>query len=354
MSGLRDEIHSAVLSVIDSGWWLNGNETRLLQEEFASYCGTTRAIAVANGTDALELALRSAETESREVINTANAGGYATTACRIVGAIPVYVDVTERAVIDIDRCIEALRPVTAAIVATHLYGNTVDIPQLLQRLAAAGREDVVVIEDCSQAHGANINGRRVGSMGHIGVFSFYPTKNLGALGDAGALTTNSETLAETLLRLRQYGWETRYNSTQNYGRNSRMDEIQAAGLRIKLPHLDTWNQERRSIVGRFQQSIDASTTTMVTDTDEGVAHLAVVATEDRPALVEILDATGIGHDVHFPTLDPDQPSQQGLPTRVEDLTMSRSLQERILTIPCFPGMTEDEISRVESALATGQ
>lgn len=347
--GLEDEIHSAIAQVIDSGWWLNGARRQALEEEFAAFCGTAHCVAVANGTDGLELALRATGSTGREVITAANAGGYTTTACRIVGAIPVYVDVTEKAVLDIDRCVEAVTSETAAIVVTHLFGNTVDVLRLNQRLAEVGRRDVLVIEDCSQAHGALVGGRRVGSIGDIGVFSFYPTKNLGALGDAGAVTCQSSDLDTSVRELQQYGWTRRYRSERAYARNSRMDEIQAAALLVKLPHLDRWNSERATIVERYAAALP-TTARMVTDVTEGVGHLAVVSIEDRPAAFDALDTAGVGHDIHFPILDCDQPSQQGLNMRVEDLTMSQSLLQSIFSVPCFPGMTEQEVARVETAL----
>lgn len=349
--GLEAEMHATIAGVIDSGWWLNGSQRTALEGEFAAYCGTEHCVAVANGTDGLELALRVAGTSGREVITAANAGGYTTTACRIVGAIPVYVDVTERAVLDIDKCLDALSPETVAIVATHLFGNTVDVAQLKQQLSEVGRRDIVVIEDCSQAHGAVVGDRRVGSIGDIGVFSFYPTKNLGALGDAGAVTCRSPEVAQGIRELQQYGWTSRYRSERPYARNSRMDEMQAAALRVKLPHLDRWNEERSLTVARYMSALPASVR-MVTDFENGVGHLAVVATPDRASAESLLDSAKIGHDVHFPILDPDQPSQQGMSMRVEDLTTSRALVDAILTVPCFPGMTEGEISRIEQALST--
>lgn len=348
--GIENEIHAAISGVVDSGWWLNGPERRAFEAEFADYCGSPHCVGVANGTDGLELALRFAGTMGGEVITAANAGGYTTTAARLVGATPVYVDVTERAVLDIEKCIAALRPETMAIVATHLFGNTVDIGELQHRLTDVDREDVVVIEDCSQAHGATVGSRRVGSMGDIGVFSFYPTKNLGALGDAGAVTCQTSQTEAGLRELQQYGWTERYRSERPLSRNSRMDEIQAAALRVKLPHLDRWNTERSAIVARYTTACPDSIS-MVTDFEQGVGHLAVISTDDRERAEGHLDAAGVAHDVHFPILDPDQVSQSGLAMRVEDLTMSRRLVESILTIPCFPGMTEEEITHVANALS---
>jgi dTDP-4-amino-4,6-dideoxygalactose transaminase len=289
------------------------------------------------------------------VITVANAGGYTTSACRIVAGIPVYVDVRDDSLtLDVEATIQAVTTETVVVVATHLFGNVVDVVALRSRLESINRGDVVIIEDASQAHGASLRGASVGSLGDIGVFSFYPTKNLGALGDAGAIVTSDPELFGRLTALHQYGWVGRYQSELPFGRNSRMDEIQAAVLTVKLPHLGSWNAERRSIVETYIASVSGSSE-IVFATDAvagGVAHLAVARSPQREGLRSHLADLGIGTDVHYPTLDFNQPSQRGLPARRLDLRVSEVAVDEIVSLPCFPGMTDPEVQRVVAALGS--
>ncbi len=348
------KVSERIEAVVRSGRWLMGSETASFEAAFAAYCGVPYCLGIGNGTDGLELALTAAETRGGEVIGVANAGGYTTTACRLVGATPVYVDVDDDTlVLDPNGIEPMLSPNTRAVVVTHLFGNVVDTREVRSALARAGRSDVVVIEDCSQAHGATIADRIVGGDGDISVFSFYPTKNLGALGDAGAVTSRDSTTHDRLVALHQYGWTARYQSSVPYGRNSRMDEIQAAVLNVKLPHLDSWNDERRSIVERYATALSESSLELVTSIgDGGAAHLAIVRSQSRDQLRVHLDAAGIDSDVHYPALDFEQLSQQGLPDRRSSLVTSEAARDEILTVPCFPGMESDEIERVANALAS--
>jgi dTDP-4-amino-4,6-dideoxygalactose transaminase len=344
-----------VAKVIDSGWWLGGDETRLFEEEWAEFCEVPFCLGVANGTDGLELALRVIGAAEHEIVTVANAGGYTTTACRLVGAHPSYVDVDPGTLtMDVDAAVAAVQPQTKAIVATHLFGNVVDVDALRSQLAAIDRSDVVIIEDGSQAHGAALRGRRVGSLGDLAVFSFYPTKNLGALGDAGAVVCHDGAFHERLVALHQYGWTERYRSQFAFGRNSRMDELQAAVLRVKLPLLDEWNAERRRIGELYATAVMGSEVRLVSDTSVGVVHLAVVRSSQRDQLREHLADAAIATGVHFPILDPDQPSQSDLPSSDDGLTRSRAALEEILTLPCFPGMLDEEKDRVAEALSSFQ
>lgn len=351
---LSHALRGAIQRVVDSGRWLKGMETAAFEEEFAEYCGAGLCLGVGNGTDGLELALRAASAAGREVVTVANAGGYTTTACRLVGATPVYVDVDDaRLTMNIEAAVNAVGPNTRVVVATHLYGNVVDVELLTRRLAQKGRSDVLIVEDCSQAHGASVGGRRVGSLGDMAVFSFYPTKNLGAFGDAGAVVCRDAGLHDELAALHQYGWTSRYRSTVPYGRNSRMDEVQAAVLRVKLPHLDEWNDERRRIVGVYGSAISGTDLRLATDhTDGGVAHLAVFRCEARDDLRNHLASLAIGSDVHYPVLDCDQESQRGLHVRRETLSCSESARDEIVTLPCFPGMMDAELAQVVDGLAS--
>lgn len=349
---LSARIEPAVLSAIHSGRWLFGHATKAFGRAFASYVGVPHMLPVANGTDALELALRAAGVRTGDhVITAPNAGGYTTTACCLIGAVPVYVDVREADLtLDPATLKNALSPEVRAVVVTHLYGNLADVPAVRAQLHAVGRDDVAIIEDCAQAHGARRAGSRAGSFGDLATFSFYPSKNLGALGDAGAVATSRNDLAEMLRLLHQYGWESRYHSVIPYGRNSRMDEVQAAVLEIKLGHLDEMNEARRAILKAYRDALPAGYRFYALEGEETVAHLAVLDCPDRDASRSHLTAFGIQTDIHYPILDCDQPSVQGLPMQVGNLTRARHAAGRILTLPCFPHMTTAELDSVCGAL----
>lgn len=349
------EIEHAVVAALRSGWWLNGENGRKFSESFAAFVGVSDCIPVANGTDALELALRAvginAQTGRNEVIAVANAGGYTATACRLIGAVPVYVDIDVHSqLMSLDGLENALSERTAAVVTTHLYGGTVDVPAVRALLDTAGYEDVKIIEDCAQAHGATLRGSKVGAMGDIAAFSFYPSKNLGAMGDAGCVVTNDASLAKTVRMLQQYGWSSKYKIELAGGRNSRMDEVQAAILSILLENLNELNAERHQILDEYRQA--ASDTVRFLSNGEGaVVHLAVALVEDRAAFRAHLNDRKISSDIHYPILDTEQPAWRDMPRRVVgDLNNSRRSVEKIISFPCFPGMRSDEISRVAEAI----
>ena len=351
---LSEQIETAVLSVIRSGRWLQGSAIERFSHVYSKYLDVSYVVPVANGTDALEIALRSVGVGAGDrVITVANAGCYTTTACRLIGAEPVYIDVREiDLTLDPDRLADALSSQVRAVVVTHLYGNLADVQGVRDKLHAAGRSDVIIIEDCAQAHGARNNGKVAGSFGDLATFSFYPSKNLGALGDAGAVVTNREDLARMLSLLHQYGWDSRYHSVVSFGRNSRMDEIQAAVLEVKLGYLDEMNKARRSILQAYRKALPFGYRFCALEGEQSVVHLAVLDCPDRDAAQLHLTASGIQTDIHYPILDCDQASMQGLPMQVGDLSRSRSATKRILTIPCFPSMTSSEIDMVCSKLRT--
>ena len=344
----RDAIDFAVKRVIESGWWLNGQEVPQFAREFATWCGAAHCVPVSNGTDALEFCMRALNVVAGdEIITVANAGGYTTSVCRLIGAIPTWVDVSAGTLgLDLDRVAEAVTNRTRAVVVTHLYGIPVDVPRLRSVLNTHGAASVKIIEDCAQAHGARIGGVRAGAMGDAAAFSFYPSKNLGALGDAGAVVTNDGELAERVMRLQQYGWRERYNSIVPMGRNSRMDEIQAAVLRVKLPHVEGWNASRRNIIARYTRELRAPLRVVGADNHDSVGHLAVVRVPGRDRFRERMAQQGIGTDIHYPVLDMDQPSQQGLPGRAAPLTESKRAIAEIVTLPCFPELTHQEVDKI--------
>ncbi|UHD45333.1 DegT/DnrJ/EryC1/StrS family aminotransferase [Aureimonas altamirensis] len=350
----------AASETLASGWWLNGKKTEAFCVEFAAYVGVEHCIGVANGSDALEIAYRaiiaSRRPTGREVITVPNAGGYSAIACYLTGLVPVYADIEEASqLVAIDSILSCLSPDTAFVVVTHLFGGSVDVPELRRRLNDMGRGDIAILEDCAQAHGALVGGRRVGSLGDIATFSFYPTKNLGACGDAGAIVSSDANLAATANALRQYGWAAKYTIGEPFGRNSRLDEVQAAILSVLLPRLDEANARRTFILDRYAAALPSGIVLVRAPTNT-VGHLAVVLCDQRDNLRHHLTENGIGTDIHYPVLDVDQPAWRSLPSREapSGLTVARTSVPRLLTLPCFPAMREDEINYVCEALNSWQ
>lgn len=344
-ASLADALAARAGAVLSSGWFVLGPEVAAFEDAFAKYCGVAHAIGVANGTDALELALRACGVGAGdEVVNVANAGMYTTTAILAVGATPVFVDVRdEDLAIDASLLASALTDATRAIVVTHLYGHLVDIDAVL---AIATQRRIPLIEDCAQSHGAEHRGQRAGSFGAVGCFSFYPTKNLGALGDGGAVVTSDPGVAARLRALRQYGWSSKYAATVAHGRNSRLDELQAALLSVKLPHLDSWNARRVAIAQHYSRDI-RHPALRVPAVREGrdVGHLYVVRSEARDALRAHLAAHGIAAEVHYPIPDHRQ-SILAARCAALSLPVTERACAQVLTLPCFPEMTDAEVTRV--------
>ncbi|MGP3713395.1 DegT/DnrJ/EryC1/StrS family aminotransferase [Brucella sp. RRSP16] len=349
-------LEEAVLQACRSGWWLNGKHGKEFATRFARFIGVQHCMLVANGTDALALSLgvlSSLHTDRDEVITVANAGGYTSTACYQNGLTPVYVDiVAETQLIDIEHVMTALSEKTLVVVATHLYGGTVDIPSLRKKLDGAGYGHVTILEDCAQSHGATFNGALTGSMGDVATFSFYPTKNLGAMGDGGAILTSDSKIAELIASIQQYGWGAKYQICNAGGRNSRMDEIQSAVVNVLLPELQNLNDERRYILKRYKGST-ASDLQFIEGGGGSVAHLATLLTENRDEFRAFCSARNIATEVHYPILDCDQPGWLNLPKRLANggLPVSSASSRRIVSLPCFPGMTEAEISHVIQTLS---
>ncbi|MGO9614457.1 MAG: DegT/DnrJ/EryC1/StrS family aminotransferase [Dissulfurispiraceae bacterium] len=346
---LIGEITSVLAAVAASGWYVLGAECLAFEEEFAVYCGLRFGVGVGNGTDALELALKAAGVRAGDrVVTVANAGMYSSISILAAGAAPVFVDVDDETMLMSPASLmEAPLSGVAAIIVTHLYGRMANMPEIL---ALAAEHGVPVIEDCAQAHGAAFAGRRAGSWGAMGCFSFYPTKNLGAFGDGGAVVTDDESLAAKVRQLRQYGWKEKYRSTLPGGRNSRLDELQAAVLRIKLPYLDRWNQRRREIAKKYNDLINHELVKTPTAADDSnVSHLYVVRCADRRQLQIHLKGRGIASDIHYPVPDYKQPS-------IEDRFLDSFLPQTekacrdVLTLPCFPELTDAEVEEVADAV----
>ena len=346
---LAAELSAAVERVLSRGWYILGPEVEAFEDEFARYCGIPHCVGVANGTDALELAIRALDlAPGAEIATVANAGMYATTAILRAGATPLFVDIDARTLTMSPAALEAdISPATAVIVVTHLYGQMADVESLT---AIAARTGIPLIEDCAQAHGASRAGRKAGSWGTLGCFSFYPTKNLGAVGDGGAIVTGNSNLASKIRAMRQYGWTARYCSTVPGGRNSRLDEIQAAILRIELPHLDRWNARRLEIARLYSRELAGSGLILPSAADDFVAHLYVVRSPHRDRLRESLAGAGIGTDIHYPVPDHLQESLRHIAFRRTPLPVTESAVRQILTLPCFPEMTDTEVRDVSHAV----
>lgn len=342
----RDELLQAMQKVVESGWFVLGPEVEAFEQEFASYCGVTHCVGVANGTDALELALRALGAGPGTTVATvANAGAYTATAALAIGAIPAFVDI-DSATLNMDPASLAVllsHTKVDVLVITHLFGRMAALPELL---GIARRHGLLVIEDCAQAHGAMLDGRRAGSFGDAACFSFYPTKNLGALGDGGAVVTGDARAADRLRSLRQYGWGAeKYSVVTDGGRNSRLDELQAAVLRVRLRSLDSANARRRSLAQRYVSGLPADLTLHCGQIGDGyVGHLFVVSADDRDAFRERLADHGIGSAVHYPVLDHHQ---SGIPRgpRVP-LEQSEKALRRILTLPLYPSMPDEAVTVV--------
>jgi len=345
---LREELERAMQAVTGAGWYILGPQVRAFEEEFAEYCGGGQAVGVANGTDALEIALRALGVGPGDrVAAAANAGGYATCAILAAGAQPWLVEIEPRTMLMDARALAEAVPHVRAVVVTHLYGRMAEMPAILE--AARG---VPVIEDCAQAHGARLEGVHAGLWGAAGCFSFYPTKNLGALGDGGAVLSRDAGLAGRVRALRQYGWSSKYRSAAA-GRNSRLDELQAAVLRVKLPYLDGWNERRRAVTRLYGQLLAGVPLELPPACGaEAVAHLYVVRTPAREALRRRLEAAGIGSDVHYPVPDHRQEMACGQPWAAVSLPVTERCAGEVLTLPCFPELTDEEVRGVAAAGAT--
>ena len=332
--------------VFERGAYVLGDEVKGFEQAFADYCGTTACIGVANGSDALEIALRAVGVNAGDAVATvANAAMYSTLAIRAIGAVPVYVDVDERTLtMSPSAFAEVANATLRAVVITHLYGRLADMRPIL---AAARQARLPVVEDCAQAHGAQRDGTRAGALGTAACFSFYPTKNLGALGDGGAITTSDPAVAERVRALRQYGWSAKYRVTQTGGRNSRLDELQAAFLRARLPALDAENARRRAICNAYADAIrHAQIRGPERAGEDHVAHLAVVRTVARESLRAHLQSRRIATDVHYPIADHRQPVAGGPPPA---LPITERACDEVLSLPCFPAMADEEIRAVVDA-----
>ncbi len=349
MAPIRAELDAALARVLDSGWLVLGDELAHFENEFAEFLEGGHVAGVANGSDALELALRAIDIGPDDtVINVANAGGYASTAILACRAHPIFVDVDpDTGLIDPEQLEGETMASARAIIITHLYGQMANMPALAEW---AQTTNTRIVEDCAQAHGARMAGRSAGAWGDIAAFSFYPTKNLGALGDAGAVCSANKALIERVRCLRQYGWGEKYVHEYAGGRNSRLDEIQAACLRARLPGLRAANQRRRLIGRRYQNEINNPLIAVPNRRDDGsdVYHLYPVRCRQRQALMEHLRKESIQTAIHYPLPDHQQPAWKDR-DHVPKLPHTEIRATEILSLPLNSALTEPEIDHVIDA-----
>lgn len=346
---LKSEFDAAYRRVMSSGSYLLGRETLAFEEEFAAYCGANQCVSVGSGLDALALTLEAAGCGGGdEVIVPANTCVATWLAVSKVGAVPVPVDPDERTYNLDPRLIEAsLSPRTKAIVAVHLYGQVADMDPIN---AIAHRHGLLVLEDAAQAHGAKYKGRRAGTLGHAAGFSFYPSKNLGSFGDGGAVTTNDYTLAHKIRALRNYG-STRKNLSDYQGSNSRLDELQAAFLRIRLSRLDEWNLRRSSIARTYLAGIDPLRFSLpvVPEWSEPNWHLFVVRSCRRDVEIAAFARKGIETSIHYPLAPLYQPAYADLLPVPAKLEITARLKSEVMSLPMGPHMPHSDVAAVIAA-----
>jgi dTDP-4-amino-4,6-dideoxygalactose transaminase len=360
----REGIDSAIRRVLESGWFILGQEVKAFEQEIAAYFGAAHCVSVASGTDAIELALRACGIGAGHIVFTVSHTAVATVvAIERAGATPVLVDIDPATYTmdptSLDAAIasalqkgKSLAAVPKAILPVHLYGQACDLEAIL---SIAKRFDMTVIEDCAQCHGATLNGKKLGTFGKAAAFSFYPTKNLGALGDGGAIVTSDSDVAEKLRSLREYGWRERYVSSTT-GVNSRLDELQAAILRPKLVWLDQDNARRREIAARYDRELDRGRLTLplVRSGCEHVYHQYVVRAKSengsRDDLRQYLKNQGVGTLVHYPVAVHDQPAYRGRLFQATSLDHTEQAAREIVSLPMYPELTHDQVANVCNAI----
>jgi dTDP-4-amino-4,6-dideoxygalactose transaminase len=342
----KAEIDAAMLRVLDKGRYILGEEVKTLESEFAAYIGVAHGIGVGSGTEALHVALRACNIGAGdEVITVAYTAVATVAAIELAGATPVLVDIEpDFYTLDPGKLEAAITSRTKAIIPVHLYGQPADLAPILE---IAREHGLRVIEDCAQAHGAMYRGRRVGSWGDIACFSFYPTKNLGALGDGGMVVTNDPALAERAKLLREYGWANRYVS-RVAGWNSRLDELQAAALRIKLRYLDADNAARARLAAVYEDNL-AGTPLDTPKCRAGathVFHLYVVRSRERNELQTSLQARGVSALIHYPVPVHLQPAYQGRLQGSDKLPETERAAREVLSLPMYPELGTRELQMV--------
>ena len=346
---IKNEVLDAIKAVIESTQFVRGSASKQFEEDFARYCETGHCVAVANGTDALMLALRAVGIgQGDEVITTPFTFTATAEAIHWVGATPVFVDIDPgNYAIDVTRIEAAITDKTRAIIPVHLYGHPADMGAIMD---IARKHDLKVIEDAAQAHGALYKGKKVGQFGNAGCFSFYPGKNLGAYGDAGGVVTNDAKIADNIRRLGDHGSSKKYENDL-MGFNSRLDGIQGAVLNVKLKYLRAWTQRRREIAAYYNdafKNVAAVQTPAESSWAEGVYHLYVIQVDDRNNVKQKLNEAGIGAAIHYPRPLHLQKSYDFLGLGRGSFPVAERAGDRVMSLPNYPEMTEEMQARVVS------
>ncbi len=344
---IQRELDEAYKSVMERQWFIGGAADEQFEKEFAAYCEVKECVGVGNGLDAIRLILAAYDIgNGDEVIVPANTFIATVLAVTYVGATPVFVDADINTYnMDIAKIEEKITDKTKAIIAVHLYGRMTEMDKICD---IAKRYSLKVIEDAAQGHGAVYKGKKAGSYGNAAAFSFYPGKNLGALGDAGAVVTNDKELAATIRALGNYGSVEKYHHIYQ-GCNSRLDELQAAFLSIKLRYLQNWNEERRKIAERYNREINNSKVilpTMPNDMREHVFHIYPVLVEERKDFIKYLQEKGISTNVHYPIPIVEQGAYKEYCGQIKYYPVTKKICEQEVSLPLYPGMSEDQIEWV--------
>lgn len=340
---IKDEIDSAILEVLESGWFILGERVSSFEKKFANYCDKEFGIGVGSGTDALLLSLLAyGINQGDEVITVPNTAIPTISAIIASGARPVFVDINENYLIDVDKIEAAITPKTKAIVPVHLYGQACDMNRVIE---LANKYNLAIIEDCAQSHGAKHNGKKV-PISETGAFSFYPSKNLGAFGDAGMVVTGNKNIANKLKKLRNYGQSDRYYA-ESQGYNSRLSDIQAAILDVKLKYLDKWNERRQNIAETYDLLLKELVKTPLNQNgSRHVYHLYVVRHEKREELQKYLEKRGIKTIIHYPIPLHLQPAYRYLGYNEGDFPNTEKFCKEILSIPIFPELEDEEVKKI--------
>lgn len=341
----------AVDRVFNSGVYILGPEVENFEKEFARFCGVKYCVGVANGLEAIQISLMALGIRKGDEVITTPISAVATTlAILAVGATPVFVDVKENGQINENLIEKAITKKTKAVLPVHLYGQPANVDKIR---SICKKHNLFLVEDAAQAHGTRLNGKQVGTFGEIACYSFYPTKNLGAIGDGGAITTNNAKLAKICREIRDYGQKSKYVHTR-FGLNSRLDELQAAILREKLKFLEKDNEKRRKIAKRYIKNLKGVKGVQIIlpeKIDDSVFHLFVIKTNKRDELKKYLADNGIPSLIHYPITIPDQPLFRGKYENLE-IPVSRRLVKEILSFPCYPLMPAENIDYISKAIVS--
>lgn len=348
--GIEKEIDASIKNVIENADFILGQELEQFEKEFAQYCDVQFAVGLDSGTSALELALRVYGIgPGDEVITVANTFIATASAIAFTGARPVLVDIDPQTYnIATSNIASVITKRTRAIIPVHLYGQPADMDPIME---IAKKHNLIIVEDACQAHGALYKGRKVGSIGNIGCFSFYPAKNLGAFGDGGILVTHDKEIAERVRMLRNYGQQEKYKHLF-IAYNRRLDTLQAAVLRVKLKYLENWNESRRNHAGLYGKLLSGNNLLLPLEAKNArhVYHLYVVRAAKREALQKHLKNNGIATGIHYPIPVHEQPAYQYLGYKKGDFPISEAYAEQILSLPMYPELTEEQIAYVAKAI----